>query len=142
LSLLLSLFTGVKGTPDSQGREKKELRVVGTVVACDDYINIAGAPQRKLFIIQIDKRIEGDEKSDFIKVWFTAIHGEPSLPEEMLLGKSHWDFLLARTSDGKCNVRVNEWVTNDTAKGKSLPDFDKLPCYSLGQNSFKKHKSD
>ncbi len=135
--LLLAASVGLSNNAAAQDRSKQRLDVICTVVAYDDFINIAGAPQRKFLIVRVDEIIEGKEKSRYIKVLFTAIHGQKGLPDEMSSSKNKWIFSLAKAKGTECRLSVNAWIRAESSEEESLPDFDKLPCYLLEQDGFK-----
>jgi hypothetical protein len=137
LSFLTSVHSVGENSPLAQ---KQDVKIICTVVAYDDFINVVGAPQRKLLIVRINRLIRGSERSRYTKVLFTAIHGQKGLPKQMSSGKGQWLFSLVRATGNQCKIPVNEWIRADAAKRITLPNVENLPCYLLDQDGFKPYK--
>jgi hypothetical protein len=121
--------------------KKKQIKIVGRVVAIDDSISVTGLPLSRDLIIRIVKRMEGDEQTSYIKVVYQPLHGQKELPKEMWGSNGEWLFTLQRATDDDeiCNEPVKGWVRTKLETGQAVPDFEKLTCYLLSPDGFKRH---
>jgi len=134
---------------------KKDLRIVGRVVAYDQLISlmqITTSSLMEVLIVRVDKRIQGVEKSPYVQVKFRALGDDKGLPPGVFDSKKRWRFTLVRDSTCDASFRTLQNTTDKPDENEiSLPHFkpttgseldaiplDKmLPCYLLQPGSLR-----
>lgn len=126
---------------DTYGQDtEQEIKIVGRVIAYDDFINITGAPQLQHLIVKVSKLLDGREQSTFLRVVYQALHGQSGLPKEVGSSQSQWLFTLKRATDDDevCKESVKGWIRTKPKTDQAVPDFEKLPCYLLSPEGIKR----
>lgn len=149
LGTILTVVT-VATISDAEMRPRKE-KAVGTVIAYDVPISglamLTSVPMEQLLIVRIDRPMNRNQETRYIKVAYRRWFNEPELPTGVLDGRGKWRFAVTR--DRSCDGSVGELrsIKSKTEDGKEvilqrlrqtsgaekeeLPDDRILPCYLL-----------
>lgn len=119
---------------------EQEIKIVGRVIAYDDFINITGAPQLQTLIVKVSELLDGREQSPFLKVVYQTLHGQSGPPKLLGSSRTQWLFTMKRATedDEICNEPVKGWIRTKPKTDQPLPDFEKLPCYLLAPEGIKR----
>jgi hypothetical protein len=146
-----SLQTLYVWSPQNRGSGEKAMIVKPKemifLVAYDQLmalLNLTLSPQQQILVVQIERRIKGEEKSQYLIVR-QYMQGSPSLPQEIFNGESLWSFSLTR--DRGCDGTLEEnssdtplprWKRAPGAETELLTVNNTLPCYVLDLGKLKR----
>jgi hypothetical protein len=121
--------------------EKKQVIIVGQVIAIDDSSTVTGLPLSRDLVVKIVKRVEGNEQANYIKVIYQPMHGQKELPKEIWSSSRQWLFTLQKATDEDeiCKEPVKGWRRTNSGTKRLVPDPKNLTCYLLTPEGFKRH---
>jgi len=123
-------------------RKKPGLILTGVVVGYDEslsLVNVTSAPQLQVLIVRIVRSLKGHEESRYIKVVYQYMHNDPTLPKEIVDGKTQWRFELTRAAaqDQSCMGPLQGLKQTPGADAEEIPNDSNLPCYVLQPGGIK-----
>lgn len=160
VTVVILLATLGEPVPASGKNEykKQKLTIIGTVIAYErtplQVIDLSFVPNIEVMYVRIERRLNGQEPSPYIRVVYEHGKDEPSLLKEVSNSKVQWRFTLKR--DGRCDSSLGEIKAAKpqakegeeltlprlkfTSETKGLTDDTKLPCYALKPGNYRAKK--